>query len=121
MFVNNINTDTFTKGDGTTKNITELREENGDKKGSIKLFSEWLNLNVNGKNSIEDDIIKPLKNIRKIRQKPAHALQEDKYDEEIWKKQNELILEIYKTIRNIRLTFVSLYHFLDRYYQILNQ
>lgn len=105
MFVNNINTETFTKGDGTTKNITELREENGDKKGSIKLFEEWLNLNIIGKNSIQNDIIDPLKKIRKIRQKPAHALQEDKYDEEIWKKQNELILETYKAIRNIRLLF----------------
>jgi hypothetical protein len=104
MLVHNLNYYTFTKGGAYTKNV-DRNDNLGKPKGSLILFLEWLNINIKGNDTIEESIINPLKHIRKERQKPAHELMPDQYDENIWKKQNELISKTYDAIRHIRLTF----------------
>jgi len=45
------------------------------------------------------------KKIRKLRQKPAHTIFEDKFDQKFIKRQRELIIKAYESVRTIRLIF----------------
>jgi len=103
LVINNINATTFTKNSVYIGAI-EAKDENGNSKGTLRMFEEWLLKNVRGGNPIED-IIKPLKKLRKLRQKPAHQLYVNEYNEKIWSDQNKLVNDVYTAVRNIRLVF----------------
>ncbi|PJZ43660.1 hypothetical protein [Leptospira brenneri] len=87
-----------------------LREENGihikEKKGTLALLEEWLTsiFKIKGEGSISD-IIKPFKNIRKERQKPAHKVTKNAYDLNLIEKQKEIIGEAYESMRQLRHIF----------------
>lgn len=104
MLVHNISVKTFQK-DGFLIKCIERKDSKGYDKGSLVMFSEWLNRNIKTSINIDEVIIKPLRNIRKIRQVPAHELTNNKYDIEVYKKQNDLVIETYRAIREIRLLF----------------
>ncbi len=105
LLVNNLNEKTFFKKTNNSVCVNSTKNKDGTNKGSLLLFSEWLNLNITNNNNLENDIIKPLKTIRKKRQKPAHTFIIDNYNEDIWRLQKEDIVEAYKTVRAIRLLF----------------
>ena len=48
---------------------------------------------------MDEFIISPLKNIRKIRQVPAHELTNNKYDLDVYDKQRELMEDTYEALR----------------------
>jgi hypothetical protein len=48
-----------------------------------------------------------LKNLRKIRQKPAHELYANIYDEKIWIDQKKLMHNVYSAVRAIRLLLAN--------------
>lgn len=104
MFVHNISIKAFQKDGFLIKGI-ERKDDNGNLKGSLVMFSEWMNKNIKTSINFDEVIIKPLRNIRKIRQIPAHELTDNRYDIGVYKKQNELVTETYKAIRGIRLFF----------------
>jgi hypothetical protein len=101
LVVNNLEPKTFTQ-ESLLINGVERKTEEGLKKGTLVLMSEWFAQNVKADN-IEDNIMKPLKKLRKIRQKPAHQLYENLYDEQIWIDQKELMHNTYSAVRAIRL------------------
>ena len=45
------------------------------------------------------------KNIRKLRQSPAHAIKEDVFDQKYFKDQRQLIIEAYDAMHTLRLIF----------------
>jgi len=47
------------------------------------------------------------KEIRKLRQRPAHGLDEDKFDQKYFQHQRELIIRAYTGVRTIRLLFTN--------------
>lgn len=71
------------------------------------MMSEWLKQNYSAKGVVDELVINPLKNIRTLRQVPAHEIYTNKYDKSLYDKQNEIILETYRAIRNIRLIFAK--------------
>jgi hypothetical protein len=75
-------------------------------KGTLRLFEEWLtlNYNVDDESSIEE-VFKPLKNVRKLRQNPAHRINEDEYDKKYDDMQRNLIRKAYSSIRTLRKAF----------------
>jgi hypothetical protein len=86
-------------GDGLVERIN---------KGSLKLLEEWLNKSI----KFQDDnavsaLMKPLKKVRKERQKPAHAIITNTYDVKFIDKQKSLIEECYHTLYNLRKLFQS--------------
>lgn len=102
MFVDNINIETFkVKGVGL-KTVCPYDNKNR-KKASIRMFSEWLDLNVI--NGDMEPIVQVFKDIRKERQKPAHKIINNEYCEEFYEKQDKLIKRIYRSMSYIRLLF----------------
>ncbi len=106
IIIHNINYKTFTTVSRFIKPV-ERRDDKENLKGSLQMMSEWLKQNIRTNEDIDDLIINPLKSIRKIRQVPAHEIYSNQYDKSLFKKQNDMILETYKSVRSIRLFFAN--------------
>lgn len=104
--VHNISYKTFQK-DATYIRSIDRKDESGKDKGSLVMLDEWLSKNIRTQENLTDLIIKPLKNIRSIRQKPAHELTSNEYDVTLHQKQFDLMNDTYKAIRAIRLFFAN--------------
>jgi hypothetical protein len=75
-------------------------------KGTILILDEWLRLKftTQDRKPIEE-MITTFKEIRQLRQRPAHKINEDTFDHEYAKKQRDLIINAYSGIRLIRMIF----------------
>ena len=105
----NINKDFF-KGSVPLEN--EIQRKDGktviQNKGTIQLFEDWLKKYFRFKEADAADIIfKPFREVRSLRQKPAHAVSSNKYDKTLTKEQDNLINRAYESIRTIRLIFAN--------------
>lgn len=77
-------------------------------KGTIILLEEWMKKSFRIQNEEDFSIIfKSFKEVRKLRQKPAHAINKNKYDKGYLKMQDNLIHQCYTSIRMIRLIFAN--------------
>lgn len=86
------------------------RKEDGTLKGSIEMLEEWFSVNYFASNPEGNDAFKKyisgtFRNVRSIRQVPAHELYANKHDKGLYRKQNELMEEVYHAVRNIRMMF----------------
>lgn len=104
--VHNISYKTFQKDAAYIRSM-DRKDESGKDKGSLVMLDEWLSKNILTKENLTDLIIKPLKKIRSIRQKPAHELISNGYDVTLHQKQFDLINDTYEAIRAIRLIFAN--------------
>lgn len=77
-------------------------------KGTIQILDEWLKMKfrVNDRKPIEE-MIATFKKIRKLRQHPAHAIDEDIFDQKYFRQQREIIIRAYEGIRLLRLIFAD--------------
>lgn len=105
LVVDNLNYKTFVETGIGVNSITR-EKENGEFKGTLILLEEWLSINIKNQD-IDSLVIKDLKHLRKIRQKPAHQLYTNSYDEDFFDKQNSLVNSTYKSLRNIRLLITN--------------
>ena len=109
MLSDNIRIDSFGKDVTRQKRIEanagefELRN-----KGSISMLNEWLTLRY-PKLSLTDksDIIGPLREVRKLRQPPAHKIIENTYDKRFYSLQDELVWKVYKALKKLRNTLMT--------------
>ena len=103
MLVHNISYKAFVSKGKNTKSIERYDEKNNEK-GTLLMLQEWLcnNTTVPGDN-IQNIIIAPLKQIRKIRQAPAHELSPNEYDIGYYTQQFELINSAYYALDGIRM------------------
>lgn len=77
----------------------DRRDENGDIRGSIALLKIFLE---KIKPEIKEQIIQPLKKLRKLRQTPAHKVENNKYDIEYFNKQHSLTVEVFESLCLLR-------------------
>jgi hypothetical protein len=90
-------------GEKTTK-------KNGDvvvvQKGTLRLLEEWLTkyIRIKGENGFAV-IIAPLKEVRKLRQSPAHQFVDDEFSIKYQDKKQKLIEDVYRSVANIRMFF----------------
>jgi hypothetical protein len=78
------------------------------RKGTIQILDEWMRKYFTFSDPQPwDECIAGMKRVRKLRQKPAHAVNEDRFDQQYFKDQRELILAAYKSIRTIRLLLAN--------------
>lgn len=77
-------------------------------KGSLRMLEEWLALKVKSLDSAPvDEMIATFKRIRKLRQAPAHAIDEDAFDQNYGKEQRQLMIDAYKAVRMLRLILAN--------------
>jgi len=78
------------------------------KKGTIQILDEWLKMKfrVKDRKPIEE-MIATFKKIRKLRQHPAHAIDEDIFDQKYVRQQRKVIIKAYDGIRLLRLIFAN--------------
>lgn len=106
VIVHNISYKTFQKNAPCMQSI-DRKDESGKNKGSLLMLDEWLNKNIQTQENLTDLIVEPLRNIRKIRQKPAHELTSNEYDVTLHQKQFDLVNDTYTAIRALRLFFTN--------------
>jgi hypothetical protein len=77
-------------------------------KGTIRLFQEWMESRIKPVDPAPfNAIFTAFKKVRKIRQKPAHAIKENEFDQQYFKQQRLLVREAYNAVRTIRLFFAN--------------
>jgi hypothetical protein len=54
-----------------------------------------------------EKMIAQFKNVRKLRQKPAHKLEDSKFDQKIFQEQRKLAFEAYGAVRTLRLMLAN--------------
>jgi len=76
------------------------------RKGTIELFDEWFRKHFRPRNiDLFNETIQKLRNIRRIRQEPAHAIREDEFDQKYVYEQREVLINAYDAIHLIRTAF----------------
>lgn len=77
-------------------------------RATLALLEDWLQKRIRVEDhTVFDEIIQPLKEVRKLRQKPAHGIQEDEYDRKYHDKQDQLIIRAYEALRTMRLLLAN--------------
>jgi hypothetical protein len=77
-------------------------------KSTITLLDEWLGRKFRPEDPKDLQIlVGAFRKVRNLRQKPAHAVNDNKFDQENFKKQREIIIEAYAAIRTLRLIFAN--------------
>mgnify|MGYP001129940201 CR=1 FL=1 len=92
----------------------EIEEEREDgkilvrQKGTIQILESWVNKYFQSpdREPIEK-MLSTFKKVRTLRQKPAHSVNVDKFDQEIFKKQREIVVDSYDAVRLIRLLLAN--------------
>ena len=77
-------------------------------KGTLALLEEWLRKHFRPSDPEPfNDMFKSFRVIRKLRQKPAHAVDENVFDINYFKEQRRLVIEAYDSLRTLRLVLAN--------------
>lgn len=78
-------------------------------KGTLTLLEEWLLKEINWDNPAElkEVVIDPLREVRRLRQKPAHSIQKDGFSTELHRSRKRLLWSVFNSLSNIRATFAK--------------
>jgi hypothetical protein len=77
-------------------------------KSTLRILDDWIREAFRTRDwEPWDESIETLRKIRKMRQKPAHKVSEDQFDQKYFKKQREIIVDAYSAVRNLRLLFAN--------------
>jgi len=79
-----------------------------ERKGTLRVLNEWLRKYYRTDDwTLWDQSFAALREVRKIRRRPAHALDDDGFDQKYFKEQRELLERAYSAVRTIRLLLQS--------------
>lgn len=79
-------------------------------KGTLQMLEEWLMLKYyrrDPKNDSARELLEPFRNVRKLRQRPAHAISNDVYNKQLLSEQKTIIEQAYNSMSNLRMIFQS--------------
>lgn len=87
----------------------EIEEERKDGKiivrniGTIQLLENWVSrfFRAGDQKPIEE-MISAFKEVRKLRQKPAHRVNPNEFDQELFKMQRAIVIKAYESVRTLR-------------------
>ena len=75
-----------------------------DQKGSIQLLDEWLRTRFQGADDARIlECVAAFREVRQLRQKPSHAVDEDVFDSNYYARQRELVIRAYRAMKIVRL------------------
>lgn len=73
-------------------------------KGTLAILDEWIRRHYRTDDwEPIDEMIQTFKEVRKRRQKPAHAINDNKFDQDYFRGQRDLIVRAYDAVRTLRL------------------
>ena len=77
--------------------------------GTLKLLWNWLSTRYRSSDGadVSDEILIPLKKIRKLRQRPAHGIDEDKFDISLPGQQDQLLVDVLQALQKLRWLLMS--------------
>ncbi len=109
MLSDNINKDFFMN---EVTYETEVERNDGriqvNPKGTLQILDNWMRKFFSTTDwQPWEKTMKALRKVRRLRQKPAHVVNEDQFDQKYFKEQREIIIEGYDAIRTIRLMFAN--------------
>lgn len=88
----------------------ETEEERGDgkivlkQKGTIQILNDWLRKEFRTDDwSQIGEMIQTLKHVRTLRQKPAHSIKGNEFDQKYIHEQRKLMIQVYRALKTIRL------------------
>jgi hypothetical protein len=86
-----------------------VRSGRGQTKGTLTLLEEWLLQEIiwSDPDTFREVIIKPLRDVRRSRQTPAHVFTKDNFSAEYHDKRKRLLWDIYNSLSNMRATFAK--------------
>jgi hypothetical protein len=87
---------------------TETKRPDGkvivEPKATITLLKDWLDIMFRTPDPKPiDEMIETFRKIRRMRMKPAHKVDEDRFEEEYFREQRRLMIEAYTAVRTLRL------------------
>jgi len=78
------------------------------RKGTIQVLNDWVRSKFQVNDwTAWDDAVAAMKKVRKMRQTPAHAVDQNEFDQKYIKQQRDLICLAYSAVRTIRLVFAN--------------
>jgi len=109
MLSDNISRDFFQKELSYEK---EIERKDGkiqvQQKGTLQILDDWIRIFFRTHDwQPWGESIAILRKIRKMRQKPAHLVNEDQFDQKYFKEQREIIIDAYSAVRTLRLMFAN--------------
>jgi hypothetical protein len=77
-------------------------------KGTLQILDDWMKTFYETDDWTPwDDVMKAFREIRKLRQKPAHSVNENEFDQKYFHLQRDLIIRAYEAMRVLRMIFQS--------------
>lgn len=103
----NINLDFFGTDVARTEEITRGNGQIETRtKGTLRILDEWLRASFHPREGDPlTELMAPLRQVRQLRQRPAHALEQDQFDRAIFKQQFDLIESTYNSLWGLRVAF----------------
>jgi hypothetical protein len=79
------------------------------RKGSLTLLDEWLRTKIiwDDPNEFRKVVIAPLREVRRLRQQPAHTFTTDHFSTDYYEKRRKLLWAVFNSLSNIRATFAK--------------
>jgi hypothetical protein len=79
------------------------------RKGSLTLLEEWLLAEIvwQDADGFRDVVISPLREVRKLRQTPAHTFTADKFSTDYYDSRKRLLWAVFNSLSNVRATFAK--------------
>lgn len=109
MMSDNLNKDFF-RGDVDLETDT-LRDDGKivvTQKGTIQLLEQWFQVKMRWPDPKPfEEMMAAFRRVRKLRQSPAHKIEDSVFDQGLFKEQRSLVIEAYKAVRTIRLLFAN--------------
>jgi len=110
MLSENMNRDFF-KGDIPLEHQVHRRDGTVEVQqlGTLRLLEDWLSTRYHSATGedVSREVVAPLREIRKLRQKPAHTLQDDEYGRAYPCRQDEILGEACRALTKLRLILWS--------------
>lgn len=77
-------------------------------KGTIQILESWIDKYFRSADHKPiENMMKTFREVRKLRQKPAHQVNIDSFDQELFKRQREIVVKAYDAVRMLRLILAN--------------
>jgi hypothetical protein len=77
-------------------------------KGTIRLLEEWIDQRFRTDDEeFKSDLMTGFRNVRRARQRPAHLIEDNIFDQTYYQQQRDLIRSAYKSVRTLRQCFAN--------------